>query len=92
MQRKLRDIPKGEFIGKMVEVMQAENPTLVGVHGRVIDETKNTFVIEGENKETKTLVKKQVTLKTTIDGKEYLIDGKLLQGRPEERLKKKMRI
>ena len=44
------------------------------------------------NNETKKLVKKQVTIKVKIEDKEIIIKGEILQGRPEERLKKKIRI
>ena len=75
-----------------MEVINADNPSLIGIKGKVIDETKNMLTIEKENGETKQLVKKQVTIKTEIEGKEYIIQGEMLQGRPEERLKKKTRI
>ncbi|MBT6044950.1 ribonuclease P protein subunit, partial [Candidatus Woesearchaeota archaeon] len=86
-----RDIPRLELIGKELEVIDADNPTLIGIKGKVIDETKNMLIIETNN-ETKKLVKKQVTIKTKIEGKTITIEGEVLQGRPEERLKKKIRI
>ena len=89
--RKARDIPRIEFIGKELEVIEADNPSLVGIKGKVIDETKNMLIIE-QNNETKKLVKKQVTIKVKIEDKEIIIKGEILQGRPEERLKKKIRI
>ena len=89
--QKTRDIPRIEFIGKELEVIEADNPSLVGIKGKVIDETKNMLIIETNN-ETKKLVKKQVTIKVKIKEKEIIIKGEILQGRPEERLKKKIRI
>ena len=89
--QKARDIPRIEFIGKELEVIEADNPSLVGIKGKVIDETKNMLIIE-QNNETKKLVKKQVTIKAKIEDKEIIIKGEILQGRPEERLKKKIRI
>lgn len=89
--QKTRDIPRLEFIGKELEVIEADNPSLVGIKGKVIDETKNMLIIE-KNNETKKLVKKQVTIKIKIEEKEIIIKGETLQGRPEERLKKKIRI
>ena len=89
--QKARDIPRIEFIGKELEVIEADNPSLVGIKGKVIDETKNMLIIE-RNNETKKLVKKQVTIKVKIEDKEIIIKGEILQGRPEERLKKKIRI
>ncbi len=92
MNRKLKDIPRMEFIGKTIEVVAADNPSLIGIMGKVMDETKNTLVIETKGKEIKKLLKKQITIKTTINEKKYIIDGSLLQGRPEDRLKKNIRI
>ena len=92
MQWKAKDMPRAEFIGKMVEVVEAKNPSTIGTKGKVVNETKNTFEIEKENGQTKKLVKKQVTIKTKIQGKTVLIEGELLQGKPEERLKKKIKI
>ena len=89
--QKTRDIPRLELIGKELEVIDADNPTLIGIKGKVIDETKNMLIIETNN-ETKKLVKKQVTIKVKIEDKEIIIKGEILQGRPEERLKKKIRI
>lgn len=65
-----------------IEISQAKNRGLVGLKGKIIDETKNTIVIltrEGK----KTVIKNQVTLLT--DGLE--ISGKELAKRPEERIK-----
>lgn len=89
--QKTKDLPRLELIGKELEVTDADNPSLIGIKGKVIDETKNMLTIE-KNNETKKLVKKQVTIKLNIKGKTIIIKGDVLQGRPEERLKKKIRI
>ena len=91
IKRKLKDIPRIEFIGKKVEVIDAKNKSLVGIKGKIIDETKNIFTIEKINGETKKLIKKQITIKTTIQGNQYLIDCVVLQGKSEDRLKKKIK-
>ncbi len=88
----IKKIIKKEFIGKNIEVIDAKNPSLLKLKGKIVDETKNTITIEKENGETKKLVKNQVTIKTTIEGKIYIIEGEILQGRPEERLKKKIKL
>ncbi len=73
-----------ELIGSFVEVIQAENKQLVGIKGKVMDETRNMISLEGN----KNLVKEQVVLEISFDNQKYVIDGKLLVGRPEDRLKK----
>jgi len=76
-----------EFIGLYVEVINSKNESMVGLKGKVIDETKDTLIINYEGK-MKRLVKNQVTLKVYDDGKEFEIEGNLLIGRSEDRIKK----
>jgi ribonuclease P protein subunit POP4 len=73
---------KGELIGSHIEVVSSKNPTLIGIKGKVIDETKNTLTIK--NKKIKKILKSHVTLKIN----NTIIQGKSLIGRPEDRLKK----
>lgn len=84
---RLKDVPKSEFIGLEAEVVEAANKDLIGLKGTIVDETKNTLVIERQHR-VKKLLKNQVTLKLRMDGKAIWIDGKMLIGRPEERMKK----
>ena len=78
-----KDVLRSEFIGSLIKVVDAENPELIGIEGKVIDESKHTFVVE-EKQKRKVLLKTQVTIKW----KGKTINGKKLVGRPEERLKK----
>ena len=72
---------KGELIGLTVEVVSSKNKTLLGLKGKIIDETRNTITIQGEK--VKKILKSHVTLK--INGK--LVEGKNIQKRPEDRIK-----
>lgn len=85
-----RKIVGCELIGLILEVIDAKNKSLIGLKGKVVDETKNTITIEINNKEKK-ILKNQVTLKIPIDDQMYEVDGKLLVGRPENRLKKRIK-
>ncbi len=76
-------ILRHELIGLSVTIVNATNKQLVGLIGIIIDETKNTFVIAGDGKKPKRVMKKDITLKI---GK-YVIKGALLLGRPEDRVK-----
>ena len=89
MLRKMhkRDMPRRELIGLEVEVVDATNKSLKGIKGVIIGETKNTLVIEHENT-SKTVLKEQVTLDIRMDGNIVRMDGKMLLGRSEERVKK----
>ncbi len=42
-----------QLIGKHVEVVQASNKTLLGIKGKVIDETKNTITLLTGSQEKK---------------------------------------
>ncbi len=78
---------KTNLIGEFVEIIDAKNKTLKGLKGRVIDETKNTIIIECDDKIRK-ILKKGVKLKK---GKEIII-GEEIIGRPEIRLKKREKV
>lgn len=70
-----------------MEVIDSKNKSLIGIKGKVIDETKNTFTIKTKEK-MKKIAKNQVVLKVDFLSGEVEIDGKLLVGRSEDRLKK----
>ena len=83
----IKDILKYELIGLDAKIVRSGNKSIIGVEGSIIDETKNLIVIEDKGK-IKKILKDQATFLITINDKKYEIDGKLLLGRPEERLKK----
>jgi ribonuclease P protein subunit POP4 len=72
-----------EFIGKYLEVISSENPSVIGLKGKVIDETQQLLIIENKSK-IKKLIKKQHIFK--IDG--TIIKGFDIMSRSEERIKK----
>ncbi len=86
------NILRHELIGLRAKVAESRDPGLVGVSGVITDETKNTITLKGP-KGSKKVAKEQVTLSIHTDsGDELLVNGSLLLGRPEERIKKKIRI
>jgi len=87
---KFRDFIKKEFIGLWVEIVDAKNKDLIGLRGEIIDETKNTFKIKTE-KGIKTVIKEQAVFLFYYRGYVFKIDGKLLVGRPWDRLKREVR-
>ena len=85
------DIIKEELIGLEAEVVASRHPGYVGIRGRVIDETRNMFVIEHGGRR-KMVPKAVCTFHFTFpDGTVVEIDGRLLVGRPEDRLKKRIK-
>jgi ribonuclease P protein subunit POP4 len=82
------DIIRGEFIGTDAKVAESPHADYVGISGRVVDETKNTFTLFHAGK-TKSIIKDAAVFHFRFsDGTVVEINGKLLVGRPEDRLKK----
>ena len=78
---------KHELIGLEAEVITSNNKDLLGLKGKVVDETRNLIVLATEKGEKK-ILKKEVTLKIKINEEEIQVDGNVLVGKPEERIKK----
>jgi len=79
------------FLGLNAKVTKSSNPEYVGRVGKVIDETRNTLVILHEEKE-KAIIKDVAVFHFTLpDGTVVEIDGKTIVGRPENRVKKKVK-
>ncbi len=74
------------WLSRKIEVTESSDPTLVGISGMVLDETKRTIVVNNGSKEV-TLAKD--TIKFTIEEEE--IDGSIVGQRPEERIGKAYR-
>jgi ribonuclease P protein subunit POP4 len=85
------NIIRCEFIGTEAKVAKSKHQGYVGISGKVTDETRNTFVILHEG-ERKRIIKDSAVFHLKFsDGTIVEIDGKLLTGRPENRLKKRIR-
>jgi len=84
-------IVQHEFIGLKAKVAQCSNSSGKGITGTIVDETRNTFVVLQDDKR-RTVIKDQSVFHFIFpDGTIVEIDGKALVGRPEERLKKRIR-
>ncbi len=85
------DVIQYEFIGTEGNVVDSTHSDYVGVSGEVIGETKNTFTFRSEGK-AKSVIKESAVFNFRFnDGTIVQIDGKLLVGRPEDRLKKSIK-
>ena len=83
-------IESHELIGLRVNIEKSTNPTIRGVTGIIIDETKNTFKISTIRKKIITLPKKDNSFVFFLqDGNKLMINGRILVGRPEERIGKR---
>jgi ribonuclease P protein subunit POP4 len=82
------DIMRYEFIGTEGKIAKSPHADYIGIHGKVINETKNTFTFMHEGKARNIIKDLAVFNFKFSDGTIVQIDGKILTGRPEDRLKK----
>ena len=85
-----KNIVRHELIGVHAEVVESSNKDNVGISGKIVDETQKTLTIKTA-KGLKKIQKSVVTLKLMFDGYTVLVRGKALYGRPEDRIKKKIK-
>lgn len=71
-----------EMIGLKVRVVESSDPNRKNTTGKIIDETKNTFLLEDD----KILPKKECVFEFDI-GEKIIVDGKKIIKTPQERLK-----
>ncbi len=88
---KIKDLPQEELIGLIMEVEESNNRDMEGLRGRIVDETRNTFVIETEQGEEKRIPKSgNMFIFVLEDGTRARIRGDKLLARPEDRIKRGM--
>jgi ribonuclease P protein subunit POP4 len=74
-----------------VRIAKSTDPTQKGLKGKVVDETYKTIKIETKEGKEKIIPKGNcIFIFTLPDGTKVEVDGKLLIGRPEDRIKKKI--
>ena len=85
------DIIRHEFIGTEAKIVDSHHEGYIGLSGEVIDESRNTFTFS-QNGNSKRVIKDSATFRFSYsDGTVVEIDGKLLVGRSEDRLKKNIK-
>src|SRR3989338_1316437 len=75
-----------EMIGLNVRVLQSTDKSRMGASGKVIDETKNVFVIESNGAQM-ILPKAECGFEFDLNGEKVMVDGKKICYRPELRIK-----
>jgi len=86
-----QNILRHELIGLNVKVSQATNPAIKGIRGAIVDETKNTLKIQSR-RGTLMIPKDIATFRFNLpDGVQVDVDGRRLTGRPEGRLKTRVK-
>jgi ribonuclease P protein subunit POP4 len=81
-----KHILKMELIGCNIEICKATNNDLVGIKGKIVDETKNTLTLRNEKNEIKKIIKNQITFIITKQDMRIKIDGKKINKKPEKRI------
>lgn len=73
-----------ELAGLDVAVAESPNPDLVGLSGRVVDETTNTLLVAtGEG--VKQVPKADATFRFSLETADVVVDGERLVARPARR-------
>jgi ribonuclease P protein subunit POP4 len=84
------NILRHELIGLDVRVVGDSNPCNISISGRVIDESRNTLVIR-EDGAVKRIAKQDALFLFKLPRGEVEVKGSALVGRPEDRVKRKLR-
>ncbi len=88
MKSDLKNIIKSEIIGLEAEVIGSKNKDNIGIKGTIIDETKNTVVINEKKGSEKIMLKDNITINIKVNDQTAAVKGKLLFGKPKDRIKK----
>ena len=79
------NITSHEFIGLDTEITQSTNPQIVGLNGRIINETKSMFTLNTD-KGVKSIAKSQNSWKFTIEDQDVIVEGIKIAKRPFDRI------
>lgn len=91
MRRTPRNIARHELVGLEAKVLDSSNPCQRGIKGRIVYETMHTVVLEG-SEGRKVVPKRGAKILLTLpSGERVVVEGSVLVGRPEDRLKRRYR-
>jgi len=79
------NITSHEFIGLHTEITQSSNSQIIGLNGRIVDETKSMFRINTKNG-IKSIAKSKNSWKFSIKNQDIVIDGSKIAKRPFDRI------
>ncbi|CAH1163299.1 unnamed protein product [Phaedon cochleariae] len=82
-------VGKSELVGAEMSVIKSKVPSLVGMKGTVVLESKMTFQIVTESSKLKTIVKDSSVFCFYLDNMKFTVYGKYIATRPSERSVKK---
>lgn len=79
------NITSHEFIGLNTEIIASSNPQVIGLNGRIINETKSMFTINTQ-RGIKSISKSQNNWKFSIQNKDVIVEGTKIAKRPFDRI------
>ncbi|MBI4019981.1 MAG: ribonuclease P protein component 1 [Candidatus Aenigmarchaeota archaeon] len=85
-----QNLVRHELVGLEAKVADSTDKGAIGLAGKVVDETRNTMTIETARGEKK-FIKDQCTFSFLVGEKWVKVEGSVLVGRPEDRIKKKLK-
>lgn len=86
-----RQLVKMDLHGAKLRVHQSKCPTLVGLNGICVMDTKNILKLLGEDHRVRTVPKSECVFSLHVDSMEFIIFGQHLNMRPAERSVKKIK-
>ncbi len=79
-----------ELIGLQAQVVSDSNPTNISLSGRVVDESRNTLVIEVREKPVR-IGKKDAVFRFHLPSGIVEVEGYAIIGRPQDRIKRRLK-
>ncbi|MCJ7450191.1 MAG: ribonuclease P protein subunit [Candidatus Nanohaloarchaeota archaeon QJJ-9] len=89
MPREPENLPRHELIGLKTEVVESSDPEKEGIEGKVVDETEGILIIGRKDSRAK-IPKEESVFRFYLGDKKVKVNGKLLEGKPEERISKRL--
>ena len=83
-------LARHELIGLSAQVELSSDPGLAGLSGQVVDETRNTFLLETVQRVLRIPKKNTSLIFTLPDGQRVKVNGSVLISQPENRISKRM--
>ena len=79
------NITSHEFIGLNTEIVQSTNSQVIGLNGRIENETKSMFTINTENG-MRSIATSTSNWKFSIDNSDVIVEGSKIAKRPFDRI------
>ena len=91
MIQRPENLARHELIGLSVIVAESTDNGQVGISGMIVDETRNTFLVETE-RGLKRIPKSNTSLTFALqNGQKVKVSGSILISQPENRISKKIK-